>query len=82
MALSNDPHCDLGPDACFGCKARHWRQNPGSLGVAYRGGRDFFHDTTIKESVDENLRLAKANGREVEPVVPPYQVPVSALGVT
>ena len=82
MALSTDPrHCEIGPEGCFGCRARYWRFNPGSLGVSYRQGRDFFHDTTLKESVDENVRLAKANGIDIEPVAAPSPVPTSALGV-
>lgn len=82
MALSNDPiHCDLGPERCFGCKARTWRFNPGSLGVSYRGGRDMFHDHTVGEVIRENLALAKANGREVDVKSGPAQAPINSLGL-
>ena len=79
MALSNSPHCDKGPDDCFGCKARYWRRHGVVIGFAQ--GQDFFHNSTVAEDIRETLEVAKADGRELEWVGGgPAAPPVSALG--
>lgn len=75
MALSRSPHCAQGPDRCFGCKSRYWRDH-GGLAVAYPQGQDFFHNTTVASDIKETLENARADGRELEwvgggPATPP-----------
>lgn len=80
MALRTVPHCDLGPDTCFGCKAHAWRTE-GGLAVTYRQGKEFFHNETVAGSIRETLEVAKADGRQLEYVGGGASpVPTSALG--
>ena len=74
------PHCVPPSDRCFGCKSRSWRKH--GLAVAYPYGKDAFHNTTIREQVQETLDGAAANGTKLEYVGGGASpVPTSALGV-
>jgi hypothetical protein len=46
---------------CFGCKAV-------GFGFTYPWGQDVFHDTTIKETLDDMHKRAAENGITVEKV--------------
>lgn len=47
------------PD-CFRCRAS-------SIGVAFAGGKDYFHSQTIKEGQERTLREGRANGYDPVP---------------
>ena len=79
MALSPEPHCDRGPENCFGCKARYWRRH-GGITVAYSQGQDFFHDSTVESFIREEREGAAATGQDIEPVGQKATPSLSALG--
>ena len=60
-------YCETGvphlfePDNHFCCKLRYWREN-GAPPVKYQGGRQQFHDTTLKTEADRIVTEARANG--------------------
>lgn len=64
MAHVASPSCS---GNCFGCKLNHWRQN-GAPGVVFAGGKDNFHNSTIRERVEKNLTEARAAGLDPQPV--------------
>ena len=66
MALSGVPHCEVGPDECFACKARYWRRH-GAPGVHLQGG-GLWSEMTNKQFADRELAMAAADGRELVPV--------------
>lgn len=75
------PHCEPFDDGCFGCKSRSWRAR-GGIAVAYPYGKEQFHNTTVRESIQETLDGAAANGTQLEYVGGGASpVPTSMLGV-
>jgi hypothetical protein len=83
MALpdARTPHCQPFNDGCFGCKSRNWRRS-GGLAVTYPYGQDAFHNTTVREQIQETLDGAAKNGTKLEYVGGGASaVPTSALGV-
>lgn len=62
------PHCALGPERCFGCKCRYWRENgsPFSLSRAFKASNDDHY--TQRELSNEIIASAAAEGRDIQRV--------------
>lgn len=58
-------HCDLGPDNCFGCKMRYWKQR--GVPAKFTYGKKDFHGPTIRERRDLMVREAAEIGIKPEP---------------
>lgn len=56
---------DHDPDA-FREKLRYWRES-GAFGVRYQGGKDFFHNNTIRSEQKRIVAEAAAKGIEAVP---------------
>ena len=54
-----NPTCSS-PDWCFKCRAS-------GLSVAFAGGKDYFHDATVKERTTQAVSEARANGLDPVP---------------
>jgi hypothetical protein len=69
MALPDPtiPHCEVGPDGCFGCRSRFWRRTGGaplSLPMSFRAAnRDGYTQAELGRDI---VQRAKAEGREIE----------------
>jgi hypothetical protein len=64
-------HSACDPDTCFAAKCRYWRAN-GGLSVAYQGGKEFFHESTIPERVAMKTLHCAQNGWDARPKNPLY----------
>lgn len=76
------PSCDVEwPDDRFnGRHAECFKCRAGTVGVSFGNiGRQVFHDTTVKEFNDRQVREAKKNGMDV---VPARSAAVSLAGAT
>lgn len=60
-------HATCDPDVCFTAKMRYWRMN-GTPQVRYEGGRMQFHDHTIRELQDQQVKEGRAAGYDPVPV--------------
>lgn len=68
LANANEPHCEVGPDKCFGCRVRYWRREGTPISIPNHFKAANADGYTQRELANETIAAAKADGREIERV--------------